>query len=248
MTIVYEERPSDSPYVETVTYGHTVNSGSTIRPAEIRWHMVFTRHEGQIHPLLVGPLTMAGSVSWGEGAEILWIRFKLGTFIPHLPTRNLLDMETLLPDASSNAFWLKGSAWQFPDYENVDTFIDRLVRDEIIVSDPVVTAALEDEQPDIASRTLRHRFLRATGLSQNYVRQFERAQYAVSLLHQGVSILDTVYEAGYFDQPHLTRALKQFVGYTPAQIVAMSAAASQAIQDPGLVMDDHAHVLTEISE
>jgi len=48
-----------------------------------------------------------------------------------------------------------------------------------------------------------------------------RAHKAVELLQQGVSILDTVYEAGYYDQPHLTRSLKQFIGKTPSQIQAM---------------------------
>jgi AraC-like DNA-binding protein len=34
-----------------------------------------------------------------------------------------------------------------------------------------------------------------------------------------VSILDTLHQAGYFDQPHLTRSLKYFIGQTPAQIM-----------------------------
>ena len=54
------------------------------------------------------------------------------------------------------------------------------------------------------------------------IRQMKRAQHAQALLQQGVSILDTVDEAGYFDQPHLTRSLKQFIGYTPAQIIRLS--------------------------
>jgi methylphosphotriester-DNA--protein-cysteine methyltransferase len=37
-------------------------------------------------------------------------------------------------------------------------------------------------------------------------------------LEQGVSILDTIHEAGYFDQLHLTNSLKRFLGQTPAQI------------------------------
>ncbi len=123
MTIVYEERPSDSPYVETIIQGRTVSAGSTIRPAAINWHMVFVKLSGRVLPLVVGPLTMSGVASWGAGAEILWIRFKLGTFMPHLPARNFLDIETILPEAASKSFWLKGSAWQFPDYENVDTFL-----------------------------------------------------------------------------------------------------------------------------
>ena len=77
--------------------------------------------------------------------------------------------------------------------------------------------ALNDEPQDIPDRTMRHRFLRATGLTQTYIRQMQRAQRAAALLEQGVPILDTVYEAGYFDQPHLTRSLKRFIGKTPAQ-------------------------------
>jgi methylphosphotriester-DNA--protein-cysteine methyltransferase len=54
------------------------------------------------------------------------------------------------------------------------------------------------------------------------VRQIERARYATTLLRQGLSILDVVYEAGYYDQPHLTRALKHFIGLTPAHILDRS--------------------------
>jgi hypothetical protein len=39
-----------------------------------------------------------------------------------------------------------------------------------------------------------------------------------ALLRHGVSILDTTYELGYLDQPHLTRSLKPWIGHTPAQI------------------------------
>lgn len=248
MSIIYEERSSDSPHIETVTRGWTVGDGSTIRPAEISWHMVFVRDalRGRAHPLLVGPLTTAGIASWGEGAQILWIRFKVGTFMPHLLARDFLDGETYLPEAASQSFWLKGSAWQFPDYDNVEMFIDRLVRDEILLSDPVVDAALQDQLPEISLRTVRHRFLRATGLTQNHIRQFERAKSAEALLKQGLSILDVVYQLGYFDQPHLTRSLKQFIGYTPAQIIRMSRPDCQNIQDTIPLEQYDANVLTKI--
>ena len=219
MSIRYEERLSDSPFVEKITYGRTESAGATIRPAESCWHMVFVKSHGAALPLVVGPLTKAGIASWGEGAEILWIKFKLGTFMPHLPTRSFLDTETSLPEATSQSFWLKGSAWQFPDYENADTFVDRLIREDILVRDSVVNAALQGPLLETSPRTVRHRFLRATGLTQSQIHQFERAQRAAAMLRQGVSILDTVYEAGYFDQPHLTRSLKQWIGHTPAQLV-----------------------------
>jgi AraC-like DNA-binding protein len=219
MSLISEERFSDSPYIESVTRGWTMSEGTTIRPAEIHWHMVFVKHSGGMLPLVVGPLTSSGVASWGEGGEILWIKFKLGVFMPHLPARDYIDEEQTLPDASSERFWWKGSALQFPTFENVETFIERLVREEDLVRDPVVDAALQDQPLDMSARTVRHRFLQATGQTQGHIRQYERAIKAASLLRHGVSILDTVFEAGYFDQPHLTRSLKQFVGHTPAQII-----------------------------
>jgi AraC-like DNA-binding protein len=247
MSIIYEERVSDSPHVEKITHGRTVSDGSSVRPAECCCHMVFVRHNGRVQPLVVGPLTSAGVASWGEGAEILWIKLKLGTFMPHMPTTNLLGRETILPEAASQSFWLNGSAWQFPDYENADTIVDKLVRDGLLVSDPVVNAALLDQLPEMPSRTVRHRFLRSTGLTQSHIRQVERAQRAAALLQQGVSILDTVYEAGYFDQPHMTRSLKQWIGHTPAQIIRMSTPeACHFIQDSDILPDYNTNVLTKI--
>ncbi len=100
MGIVYEERLSDSPYVETITRGRTTSDGSAIRPAESRWHMVVVRQHGDVQLLVVGPLTKAGVISYTAGADLLWIKFKLGTFMPHLPARDVLDVETMLPGAA----------------------------------------------------------------------------------------------------------------------------------------------------
>ncbi len=246
MGFIAEKRLSDSPYVETVTHGRTVGEGSTIRPAEMNWHMVFVRYNGELYPIVTGPLQSSGVVPFTEGAEIIWIKFKLGVFMPHLPLRDCLDSEITLPEALSHSFWLKGSAWQFPDAENVETFLDRLARQEVLVCDPVVDAVLQDQAPDWSPRTVRHRFLQATGLTQSTIGQMKRAQHAKALLEQGLSILDTVHEAGYFDQPHLTRSLKQFIGYTPAQIIRMSVPLCHSIQDAEPLQSYHTNVLAEV--
>lgn len=223
MGFVVEQRASDSPLVEAIMHGRTVSAGRTIRPAENCWHMVLVRSLDNVRLLVVGPLTTAGVVSYGDGVELLWIKFKLGAFMPHRPVRSFVNTETPLPGAASQSFWLNSSAWRFPDYENADMFVNRLVREEVLAWDPVVNAVLQHQSAELSPRTVRHRFVRATGVSQNQIHQVCRAQRAELLLRQGVSILDTVAEAGYSDQPHLTRALKQWIGYTPAQLQRLSA-------------------------
>ena len=47
--------------------------------------MVFVRHAscGSLQPLVVGPWRTAGVASWGEGAEILWIKFNWHLYAPY---------------------------------------------------------------------------------------------------------------------------------------------------------------------
>ncbi len=140
--------------------------------------------------------------------------------MPYMPAKMVIDRRDInLPEATSKSFWLNGSTWKFPDYENADTFVDWLIQDSLLVFDPIVEATLNGEHVDLSLRTVQRRFLQATGLSHNTLYQIERARYATTLLRQGMSILDTVFQAGYFDQPHLTRSLKHFIGMTPAQII-----------------------------
>jgi AraC-like DNA-binding protein len=218
---ISNERISDSPYVATVWHGIAGESGRFIAPADGRWELIVKRHEGKTSLVVSGPVTKAVPSAFQAGTEILSIKFKLGTFMPYLPVSKLLDTRTILPEASSKTFWLNGSAWQFPDYDNADTFIDRLMRDDVLVYDPVVDTALQNQHQDWSIHTIRRRFLKATGFTQSSIRQIERARYAAMLLAQGTSILDTVYEAGYSDQPHLTRSLKRFIGQTPAQLIGI---------------------------
>lgn len=219
MSLIYQERSSLSPYVEQVIRGQTTADDAVLRPSETHWHMVFVRQHDRTQALFVAPKLTSGIASWEAEADILWIKFKLGTFMPHLSPREFLDCETILPEARGQSFWLNSQTWQVPDYENVETFIDRLVRGDALARDPVVDAVLHDCLPadELASRTVRHRFLRATGLTQTHIYQARRAAQAAALLRNGMSILDTVHELGYFDQPHLTRSLKRFIGKTPAQ-------------------------------
>src|SRR5438876_10210510 len=164
MIIFDEERPSDSPFVERIWRSHSERGGSFLSIAESRWEMVVTRRHGKITLTVRGPETKATPLGDcpAEG-EWLGIRFKLGTVLPHLPARNLVDATVTLPLATRNYFWLFGSAWLFPDYDNADTFVDWLVRDGLLVREPVVRGALQGQLKDLSLRSVQRRFLQATG-------------------------------------------------------------------------------------
>lgn len=213
------DRASDSPFVERIWHCHSEGTAPFRSIAASRCELVVSRLNGQITMTVHGPETRATpQVDCPGDGEWLGILLKLGTHFVQLPTKTLVDTGVDLPTISKNTFWLNGSAWRLPDYDNADTFVDWLVRQGLLAHDPVVEEALQGQVEDRSASTIQRRFMRATGLTQGAVRQIERARYATQLLQQGVSIMDAVVEAGYFDQPHLTRSLKHLIGQTPAQI------------------------------
>ena len=223
MLLMFEDRLSDSPFVERVWRAHSERAGTFLSVAASHFEMAVTRHRGKIFLTLRGPETKATTADCPADGEWLGIRFKLGTFIPALLPGNLLDRrDVTLAGASKHAFWLNGSAWEYPDFENADVFVARLARKGVISRDAIVDAVLHDHAQTVSVRSAQRHFLRATGMTYSTWRQIERARHATNLLRDGVSILDTVYQAGYFDQPHLTRSLTYRIGQTPAEIIRAS--------------------------
>lgn len=218
MNTFFEGRGSDSPYIEAVWRGGAGKEYAPICPASGQWHLLFLKQHDKLKISVVGPLTRATPVAQPEGTEWLGVTFPLGTFLPALSINSLLDDRAVLPLTAETSFHLADSSWHIPDYENVETFIERLVRKDLLVSDPVVKAVLAHQPLEISLRTVRRRFVLATGLPYKTIAQIERAKQAAALLEQGVSLIDAPYQAGYADQSHMTRALKHYIGYTPALI------------------------------
>lgn len=220
MILFDAQRPSDSPFVELVWSSHSEGAYPFLSIAVSRLELVVSKLQGKITLTVRGPETRPTSMGdCPPEGEWLGMLLKPGVFLPHLLTESLVDNSIDLPTVSQRACWLDGSSWQLPTYENADTFVNWLVRKGLLVRDPLVEAALQGQLNELTPRSVQYRFLQSLGISQNTVRQIERARSATYLLQQGVSILDTVLETGYYDQAHLSRSLKRFIGLTPAQLL-----------------------------
>lgn len=187
--------------------------------ADCHWGVVVTRHQGQVLLTVRGPETRATIAECPADGEWMGIHFKLGTFMPALRPGHLRDRNDVnLPQASARTFLLDGSAWEYPTFENAETFVQRLARKGLIARNLCVAASLEGDPARSSRRTVQRHFLDATGMSPKTVVQIERARRAIHLLRGGVPIVEVAHHLDYFDQAHLTRSLKRFTGLTPALI------------------------------
>lgn len=219
MQFLFEERPSDSPLIEKIWHTRSEQAGSFTSMAASQSEIVVTRYVGRTTITVRGPETKATPADVPADAEFLGIVFKLGTFMPTLLPKQLTDRrDAYLPAINNRSFSLDSSTWEIPTFENADTFVARLVRQELLVHDPLVDAVLQGHSWPYSPRTIQQRFVRATGLPPKVIQQIERARQALALLQDGMPTIEAAYELGYFDQSHLTNALKRFVGQTPAKI------------------------------
>ncbi len=232
MGLDVESRPSDSPYVERVwrSRSHDVDRMTSIATAH--GELIIWAQAGQINVTVRGPELAASQAPVPEDATFFGITFSLGTSMPHLPVDRLVNGAAEIPDATRRSFWLKGSAWHHPDYDNAEVFVRHLVRQGLLVRDPLVEAVLRGALPDVSERTVQRRFLAATGLTRGAIRQIDRARQAAVLIQEGVPAHDVVHRLGYFDQPHLARSLRRYVGRTATQLGTLGDPGAPSPADP----------------
>jgi len=216
--IHFEDRASDSPVVERVWRSHSERTGEFQSMASANWGVVVTRLRGETTFHIRGPETCATLAECPPEGEWLGIQFRPGSFMPLAVPGSLSDRRDLALPGSRRRFSLDGSSWEYPGFDNAEAFVERLLKKGLVVVDPVVVAALQEPSGSLPDRTRQRRFQRATGMSHATLRQIERARRATALLVGGRPVADVVFELGYYDQPHLHRSLRHYVGQTPAQL------------------------------
>jgi hypothetical protein len=218
MTLLFEDRPSDSRYIDRVwrSWSHDVGAMTSI--ATSHWTLVVWEEAGSLHAAVQGPESRATRAPVPKDASFLGIRFSLGTTLREMPIDRLVDSDVQLPDVTRRSLWLAGSRWLMPDFENAEEFVQALVHAGAIVQDPVVARVLDGEPTELSIRSVRRHFIGATGLTRQTILQIERARRAASMVTDGLPIPQVTYDLGYFDHPHLARSLRRFIGQTATEL------------------------------
>jgi len=218
--IEFEHRESSSPYVERVWRSRSRSGGAFLSMAEGNIELVVTRLPGFQAVTLRGPVSRGTLVECPPDGEWVAIRFRLGTYLPRIPTAALIDRQDLhFPVLADRRFWFGGCAWELPGYDNAEDFVARLARAGVIARSGQTEAAADGDVDWTRRRSFQRHFRRATGMTLTGYQQIARARHAAALLAGGSSILDATFDAGYFDQAHLTRSVRLLIGMTPGRLL-----------------------------
>lgn len=219
MGLLFETRSSDSPWIASVWTCRSEQVAEMTSVASETWGLVFWQQHGAPYVSITGPESRTDTAPVPEGATFVGIQFAVGTSLRSVATPSLLDSGIALPEVSRKRFWLDGGHWETPHPDDAEALVVRLVRHGVVVGDPLVAAVRRgDHRPAVSDRTLERRFRASTGLTRGAVEQIGRVRAAAELLASGKQVGDVVDKLGYYDEPHLARALRRYVGRTARQL------------------------------
>ncbi|GAA1801044.1 helix-turn-helix domain-containing protein [Agromyces neolithicus] len=218
MSIESEHRGSDSPYVTRVWRGRASGVETMTSVATSNWELVFWEEAGVVHAGARGPETTASRAEVDGESTSFGITFAHGASMPHLPIAGIVDGGIESTHVSDGSFVLRGEEWEIPDFENAEQLVQKLVRAGVLTRDPLVDDVVWGGAARVGSRSVQRRVATATGLTQGAIRQIDRARQAALLLAEGLAPLDVVHRLGFYDQPHLARALQRYIGRTATQL------------------------------
>jgi hypothetical protein len=222
MTFLYEEKPSRSQFVEVIWRTEDQTDGVYMAPADGCWDLIFITQDDKTRVLFSGPTTRPTPVEYRAGNKNLGIRFRPGTVMTQVSALAMRNVVDILPMQGERQFLLFDHTFPIPTYETADDLVAELEHLGFLGHDHVVSTVLGKGDTQMTARSMQRHFLQATGLSAKSHRRIEQAQRAVDLLRNGYTLIKAAHEAGYADQAHMTHALKELTGHTPAEIATIT--------------------------
>ena len=204
--------------------------------------LVEVRADGTCRCASVAPAALASWPSRTPGSAYVGVRLAPGT---GMPLRRFSDAE-LSADAGAlarcgtleqMARWLEQRALQRTERNQMqDTWVQHAIVDlEAMPTAGVVPNVTEwAARLGVSTRTLHRGLIGELGLAPKHALQLQRARLALQLLERGAAPAAAAVQAGFADQPHLTRDLKLRFGKSPGTIVAKTDAWPKPSRRPRL--------------
>ncbi len=220
MGLTFNAVAGDVPLVQRVWSASCDAATGFTSAAKTSSMIVFARSDAGLTVHLRGPETTGTSLTCPEGCEFFGVELWTGAYLPLYPPSGLTDLnDALLPTLPGDRILLGDRDWEMPTEQNIDVFVNRLVRAGLLIFDPLVDEIRHGERPrGMSERIAQIRFRRAVGISHRKFVSIEQAQHAAQLLTAGRSIADVVTTSGYYDQPQLARAMRWATGHTPGEL------------------------------
>lgn len=219
MSQQHSSRTSANPFIDRIWATKNISGGIYKATPDGCWDLiVLIQKDGTQGMMLTGQASKTTMVPYEAGTRSVVISFAAGACIPQMPGASMLDLVELLPNTDDSHFALLGFTFEIPTYDTAENLVIEMERCGLLAMDEVVAAVLQGTPKAMSSRTMQRHFIQATGLTYKALEQIHRAQKAVTLIQRGASASNAAANAGFSDQPHLSKSLKRIMRSYPSNV------------------------------
>ena len=219
MTQKHERRASPSPYIDTVRRSTSTTDGIYLVTPDGSWDLITAmKADGTRTIFVTGQSSQPNRLPYRAGESSVVISFAAGAYLTPFRGASLTDSYVLLTVHDANHFELAGHILPIPTFENAEELIGQMVYAGLLVSDAIVESVMQGNPKSASKRSIERHFKTTTGISPKKMANIRRAQHAVRLLKKGTDPSTAAMDAGYYDQPHLTKELKQLMDSSPRNV------------------------------
>lgn len=213
----WRERPSESDLIASIwTCSPTEITPRTVL-ADPCTSIILVRGEDRTKIVLRGPETKPRNEHYMPETTWIGIRLYPGVKLKNFPAQRYLDCSRSVLADSNGRFRYEGTVLSFPEFDSAETLIEHM-RDLGYVSG----SALDVQgisRKDMSSKAYSRYIKQHTGLSPYKLHQLQRMSKVFKMIQEGVPLAIIAAEQGFADQAHLHRAVRQFLGHTPKELL-----------------------------
>jgi hypothetical protein len=215
--LIWRERTPELESIASVWAIRAAVIMQRIVPADPCISIILVKSDTSAEVIIRGPETAPRSEILLPGYTWIGIRLQPGVQLKNFPTQQLTDSLRILPADSNGQFQFEGMLLQFPSFSDAEQLIKQM-HDLGYISGKALNSQ-EFPRQVMSSKSYSRFVKRSTGLSPYKLHQLQRISEALRLFRQGMPAATVASELGFADQAHLTRAAKQFLGYTPKELL-----------------------------
>lgn len=214
---VWTERPSKSELVASVWMCKPTEITPRTVLADPCTSIILVKSNERTKIVLRGPETKPRNEHYMPDTTWIGIRLYPGVKLKNFPAQPYLDCSRPIKADNDGRFLFEGTLLSFQDFDNAEEFIEQMrdlgyVSGEAIDVQGVTRAEMSTKA---YSRYIKHN----TGLSPYKLHQLHRMTKVFELIQDGVPLATIATNQGFADQAHLHRAVRQYLGHTPKELL-----------------------------
>jgi len=215
----HERRTSESPYINKVWRSTALTDGTFLATPDASWELIAAvKADGARTVFITGQATKAERLDYKAGEQSVVIQFTAGVYLPDFRGAPFTNNYVVLTLPDDTHFELAGHIFPWPTFEDAEDLVDQMVRAGVLANDEIVDSVLRGTPKAASNRSVERHFKTTTGLSPKKLADIRRAQEAVRMLQAGKDPSTTAADAGYYDQPHLSKSLKKLMDSLPSDV------------------------------